>query len=154
MVRKVLWSGGNVVTMLCETRAEGVRGTAVYRLIQDAKGTYGAFEKTKDERVLDIALSPDGTLAALMGPDGVSWKDYAGWQDKGAMSHPSPLHVLWLGDDELLVAGASYIERYEIGHAMSTPRPSPVSSVIPPRQPTAGSRGHPRVLRCHPWRCR
>jgi peptidoglycan/xylan/chitin deacetylase (PgdA/CDA1 family) len=120
MVRKVLWSSGNVVTMLCETRAEGVRGTAVYRLIQDAKGTYGAFEKTKDEHVLDIALSPDGTLAALMGPDGVSWKDYAGWQDRGAMSHPSPLHVLWLGDDELLIAGASYIERYEIGHAMST----------------------------------
>jgi peptidoglycan/xylan/chitin deacetylase (PgdA/CDA1 family) len=120
MVRKVLWSAGNVVTMLCETRAEGVRGTAVYRLTQDSQGAYGAFEKTKDQKVLDITLSPDGTLAALMGPDSVSWKEYAGWQDKGSMSHPSPLHVLWLGDDELLIAGASYIERYAIGGAGST----------------------------------
>jgi peptidoglycan/xylan/chitin deacetylase (PgdA/CDA1 family) len=118
-VRKILWSGP-VVTMLCETRAEGVRGTAVYRLSQDAQGTYGQFERTKDQKVLDITLSPDGTLAALMGPDGVSWKDYASWQDKGSMSAPSPLHVLWLGDDELLVAGAAFTERYAIGSASAT----------------------------------
>jgi hypothetical protein len=67
-----------------------------------------------------VVLSPNGALAALMGPDGVSWKDYATWQDKGKMSHPSPLHVLWLGDDEILVAGTSLTERYAIAAGTST----------------------------------
>jgi len=119
-VRKVIWSAGNVVTMLCETRSGGVRGTAVFRLSQDAQGAYGSFVRTDDKGVLDVALSPDGTRAALMSADGVSWKDYATWQDKGKLVHPSPLHVLWLGDDELLVAGAFFIERYSIGDATST----------------------------------
>jgi peptidoglycan/xylan/chitin deacetylase (PgdA/CDA1 family) len=120
MVRKVIWSSGNVVTMLCETRDAGARGTAVYRLVQDAQGLFGAFTQTADKDVHDIVLSPDGSLAALMGSDGISWKDYASWQDKGRMTHPSPLHVLWLGDAELLVAGAVYIERYALGTAAST----------------------------------
>jgi peptidoglycan/xylan/chitin deacetylase (PgdA/CDA1 family) len=119
-VRKVIWSAGNIVTMLCETRTAGVRGTAVFRLSQDAQGTYGSFARTADKGVLDIALSPDGSRAALMSADGVAWKDYATWEDRGKLAHPSPLHVLWLGDDELLVAGAWFIERYSIGTSVST----------------------------------
>ena len=120
MVRKVLWSVGNIVTMLCETRDAGTRGTAVYRLMQDAQGVYAAFQQTADKDVRDIVLSPDGNLAALMGSDGVSWKNYATWQDKGKMTHPRPLHVLWLGDEELLVAGAAYTERYSLDTGAST----------------------------------
>ena len=113
-VKKVIWSTANVVTMLCENRAGGVRGTAVYRLTQDAQATYGAFTRMDDAGVLDITLSPDGSRAALMTADGVTWKDYATWKDRGKMAHPSPLHVLWLSDDELLVAGAYFIERYAV----------------------------------------
>ncbi len=113
-VQKVIWSTGNVVTMLCASRAGGVQGTAVYRLTQDAKGTYGVFTRMDDVGVLDITLSPDGSRAALMTADGVSWKDYVTWKDQGRMSHPSPLHVLWLSDDEMLVAGAYFIERYTV----------------------------------------
>ena len=119
-VRKVIWSAGNVVTMLCETRSAGVRGTAVFRLSQDSQGTYGTFARTADNGALDITLSPDGTRAAVMNADGVTWKDYATWQDRGALAHPSPLHVLWLGDDDLLVAGSYFIERYSIGSKTST----------------------------------
>lgn len=119
-VRKVIWSTGNIVTMLCETRSSGVRGTRVFRIAQDAKGTYGSFEQTKDQGVLDIELSPGGSLAALMSADGVSWKDYASWEDKGKITHPSPLHVRWLGEDELLVAGVYFIERHAIGSGTST----------------------------------
>lgn len=119
-VQKVIWSPTNVVTMLCETRSGGVRGTAVYRLTQDANGVFGAFQQTKDQGVQDVSLSPDGTRAALMTAQGVSWKDYASWQDKGSLKHPGPLHVLWLADDELLIAGASFTERYTIGSGSST----------------------------------
>jgi peptidoglycan/xylan/chitin deacetylase (PgdA/CDA1 family) len=119
-VRKVLWSAGNVVTMLCETRNGGVRGTTIFRLSQDAGGAYGTFVRTEDKDVRDVTLSPDGLRAALMTPDGVTWKDYATWQDQGRFSHPDPLHVLWLGDEELLVAGSFFIERYSLGAASST----------------------------------
>jgi peptidoglycan/xylan/chitin deacetylase (PgdA/CDA1 family) len=119
-VLKVIWSPGNVVTMLCETRTGGVQGTAVYRLTQDGNGVFSAFQQTKDQGVNDISLSPDGSRAALMTAQGVSWKDYATWRDRGSMSHPSPLHVLWLADDELLIAGASYTERYNTGSSAST----------------------------------
>ncbi len=30
-----------------------------------------------------MTLSPDGTLVALLRPDGISWNDYAAWQEKG-----------------------------------------------------------------------
>jgi peptidoglycan/xylan/chitin deacetylase (PgdA/CDA1 family) len=120
MVSKVIWSSANVVTMLCATRSLGVRGTAVYRLVQDNAGSYGAFRKTADSSALDITPSPDGTLAAVMTPTGVTWKDYATWQDRGSMSHPGPLHVLWLSADELLVAGTWITERYSITTRTST----------------------------------
>jgi peptidoglycan/xylan/chitin deacetylase (PgdA/CDA1 family) len=120
MVRKVIWSNDNIVTMLCETRESGVQGTAVYRLVQDVRGSYGAFTQTGDRGVRDITVSPDGSEAALMNADGVSWKDYASWKDKGRMVHPTPLHVLWLGEAEILVAGAAYTERYAIDSGAST----------------------------------
>jgi peptidoglycan/xylan/chitin deacetylase (PgdA/CDA1 family) len=119
-VTKVLWSTANVITMLCETRASGVRGTAVYRLSQDAKGVYGLFERTQDSGILDVALSPSGSLVALMTSVGVTWKDYASWKNKGTMAHPSPRYVLWLDDEEFIVAGEYFIERYAIATGTAT----------------------------------
>ncbi|HVO40488.1 MAG TPA: polysaccharide deacetylase family protein, partial [Spirochaetia bacterium] len=119
-VRKVIWSEGNIVTMLCETRASGVRGSAIYRLAQDAQGRYGSFVQMPDSGVLDISLSPDGTYAALTNDTGVSWRDYVTWQEKGKAAQPSPLHVLWLSQDELLLAGAFYIERFSVATGAST----------------------------------
>ncbi len=52
--------------------------------------------------------------------DGVSWRDYATWQEKGRLAHPSPLHVLWLSQDELLLAGAFFIERLSLATGAST----------------------------------
>ena len=119
-VRKVIWSSNNVVTLLCETRTSGVRGTAVFRLSTDAQGRYGSFQQTADRGVLDISLSPDESLAAIREADGVSWRDYASWAEKGRAAHPSPLHVLWLSQDELLVAGAYFIERLSLATGGST----------------------------------
>ncbi len=119
-VRKVIWSSGNIVTMLCETRSAGVRGTAVFRLSTDAQGRYGTFEQTGDTGILDIILSPDESEAAIMEADGVSWRDYAAWKEKGRAAHPAPLHVLWLSQDELLLAGAYFIERLSLASGTAT----------------------------------
>ncbi|HTO23220.1 MAG TPA: polysaccharide deacetylase family protein, partial [Spirochaetia bacterium] len=130
---------GNVVTMLCETRNGGVRGTAIFRLTQDSGGAYGAFTRTDDQDVRDVSLSPDGTRAALMTPDGVTWRNYATWQEQGTLAHPDPLHVLWLGDDELLVAGAWYIERHSLGDSSGS-SPGGASTLLALSQP--GEFGH------------
>jgi peptidoglycan/xylan/chitin deacetylase (PgdA/CDA1 family) len=120
MVSKVLWSSQNVVTMLCTTLSRGVRGTAVFRLAQNATGAYGSFQRTADQGVLDVTLSPDGSQAALMTQQGVTWKDYASWQDKGKMTYVSPLHVLWLSNSELVVAGTWTTERYSLATGRRT----------------------------------
>ncbi|HUI69292.1 MAG TPA: polysaccharide deacetylase family protein [Spirochaetia bacterium] len=114
VVRKVIWSTGNIVTMLCETRSDGIRGTTVFRLTTDAQGHYGTFVQTADTGVLDINLSPDESVAAIMEADAVSWRDYATWKEKGRAAQLSPVHVLWLSQDELLVAGAYFIDRLSV----------------------------------------
>jgi peptidoglycan/xylan/chitin deacetylase (PgdA/CDA1 family) len=119
-VRKVIWSIASIVTILCDTRASGVRGSAVFRLAMDQQGRYGSFVQTRDSGVLDIVLSPDESLAALMEPDAVSWRDYASWEEKGRAAEPSPLHVLWLSQEELLIAGAYFIERLSLAAGTST----------------------------------
>lgn len=119
-VSKVVWSSANIVTILCQTRARGVQGSTVFRLSQDAQGRYGSFQKTDDVGVLDISLSPDETRAALMDANGVSWRDYASWLEKGKAALPSPLHVLWLSQAELLVAGVWSIERLSVTSGTST----------------------------------
>lgn len=119
-VRKVVWSAGNVVTMLCQTRSAGRRGSAIYRMAGDAQGRFAGFTKTADEGVRDIVLSPDESTIALLGEKEVVLKDYPAWQDRGRVQHPSPLHALWLAGSELLIAGASFIERWSVSEAKRT----------------------------------
>jgi peptidoglycan/xylan/chitin deacetylase (PgdA/CDA1 family) len=118
-VQKVIWSRANIVTVLCETRSAGVRGTTVFRLSADAQGRYGSFVQTADTGVLDISLSPDESLAAVREADGVSWRNYAAWSEMGRLAQPAPLHVLWLSQDELLLAGAFFIERLSLATGTS-----------------------------------
>jgi peptidoglycan/xylan/chitin deacetylase (PgdA/CDA1 family) len=61
--------------------------------------------------VRDLVLSPDESTVALVTADGVSWKDYASWTDRGRHAHASPMQVQWIADGELLVAGAWITER-------------------------------------------
>jgi peptidoglycan/xylan/chitin deacetylase (PgdA/CDA1 family) len=119
-VRKVVWSAGNVVTMLCQTRSGGREGSAVYRMAGDAGGRFGGFIQAGGEGVRDIVLSPDEAAAALLGENEVVLKDYATWQDSGRVAHPSPLHALWLDQSELLVAGKFFIERVSLPEAKAT----------------------------------
>ena len=115
-----------------------MRGTAVYRLVQDAQGLYGTFQQTRTRMCSTSPSLPTEALPPCMGPDGVSWKDYASWQDKGNMNHPSPCTCCGSGMTELLVAGASYIERYAIGTRRSTLRGGvPAGGVRPLRADAA-----------------
>jgi peptidoglycan/xylan/chitin deacetylase (PgdA/CDA1 family) len=113
-VRKVLWSAANVLTVLCQSRNGGKTGSTIFRLAPDADGRLSRFQKTPETDVRDVALSPGEGLVALMRASDVAWKDYATWKDIGRAGHPSPLRVLWLSDDELLIAGAWFTEKRSI----------------------------------------
>lgn len=114
LVRKVLWSSNNTVTILCETWKGGKGGTTVFRLIPELGGRLVKFQQTADTGVRDIAISPDEDLVALTRNSDVVWKDYSTWKDVGSLAHPSPLHVDWLDDDEILIAGSYFTERYSL----------------------------------------
>jgi len=119
-VRRVVWSRGNVITILCEARSGGKAVTSVFRLAGDASGAFGPFARAAETGVRDLVLSPDEATVALVAADGVSWKDYASWSDRGRSAQVSPLQVLWIADNELLVAGAWTTERVRIDSGSST----------------------------------
>ena len=110
-VRRVVWSRANVITILCGARSGGKEVTTVFRLVPDASGAFGPFVPASETGVRDLVLSPDESTVALVTADAVSWKDYASWKDRGLAKRVSPLAVLWIADNELLVAGAWTTER-------------------------------------------
>ncbi len=119
-VRKVLWSSANVLTVLCEARNGGKTGSTIFRITPEADGRMSRFQRTPEADVKEITLSPGGELVALMRGNDVAWKDYATWTDRGRADHPSPLHVLWLDDQNLLIAGTWFTEKRSILTGEST----------------------------------
>jgi peptidoglycan/xylan/chitin deacetylase (PgdA/CDA1 family) len=110
-VRRVVWSRANVITILCSAQSGGKAVTTVFRLVPDASGSFGPFVPAPETGVRELVLSPNEAMVALVTADAVSWKDYASWKDRGRAGQVSPLAVLWIADNELLVAGAWTIER-------------------------------------------
>jgi peptidoglycan/xylan/chitin deacetylase (PgdA/CDA1 family) len=119
-VRRVVWSRANVITILCSAQSGGKAVTSVFRLVPDASGSFGPFTPAAEAGVRDLVLSPDEATVALVTADGVSWKDYATWKDRGRLAHASPMHVLWIADNELLVAGAWTTERVRLDTGAAT----------------------------------
>jgi peptidoglycan/xylan/chitin deacetylase (PgdA/CDA1 family) len=114
VLKKVLWSSGNTLTLFCETWRSGTKGSTLFRLSPDSEGRFGSFQQLTDVGIRDVSLSPNGSRVALMRDNDVVWKEYATWKTAGNAYHPSPLHVVWLSDEELLIAGTWIIERYTI----------------------------------------
>jgi peptidoglycan/xylan/chitin deacetylase (PgdA/CDA1 family) len=119
-VRRVVWSRANVITILCGAQSGGKEVTTVFRLVPDASGAFGPFVPAAETGVRDLVLSPDEATVALVTADAVSWKDYASWKDRGRSARVSPLAVLWIADNELLVAGSWTTERLRTDTGAST----------------------------------
>lgn len=111
-IGRVLWSRGNVITVLTSGRAGGTPESRVYRLVEQ-NGEFG-FEQTSDQNVRNVVLSPDEARAAVLMNDRVVIRDYRTWQQLDSISHPDPLHVVWRGSTRIAIAGRQYTEEVNL----------------------------------------
>lgn len=119
-IRRVAWSRDGVVTVLCAGPSGGTTVGTLFRLVPDAAGSPGPFVQSPETGVRDVVLSPDGTKIALVRDGEVVWKDHASWRDLGRSAQADPRHVLWISDDELLVAGGWTTERVRVDTGAAT----------------------------------
>ncbi|MBN2050589.1 MAG: polysaccharide deacetylase family protein [Spirochaetales bacterium] len=110
VVKKVLWSLDDMITLLTGSIEKGKNTTGVYRFNLRQRNTPPVFLKTDDVGVTDIVLSPDGQTAALLTADSLVLKDYETWVDKNEHSHQQPLAASWIDNKQIIVSGSDVTE--------------------------------------------
>ena len=108
LVKSVLWSKDDVITLLASGLTGGQEVTSVFRLDLASQAT--AFTKTDDAAVSRIELSPDETKAALLTPAAVQFKDYKSWKESKKIDYEKPLHAVWTKENELVVGGTWLVQ--------------------------------------------
>lgn len=113
-VKRVLWTRAGTITLLTEGRQMGQPRSAVFRLQGYSASAVPAFQKTADQGIMDLQLSPDeGTVAAVQA-DGIALYSAESWARQKTRPHPMPIHVLWSTDEELVVAGTYFTELWNL----------------------------------------
>lgn len=79
-----------------------------------AADTPPAFRRMPESGVLDMIRSPAGERIALLLEDRVSLRDPLLWKEVQVILHPRPLHLLWVSEEELIIAGAYWTELYDL----------------------------------------
>ncbi len=114
VVKRLLWNEGGTVTVLTEEIDQGNVQTRLFRLPVARDGSPAAFRELKEAGLRDLVLSPDGSAVALLFDDRVELRGYEGWDSRGRHRHDVPLAVKWLGEEELVIAGRSTIEVWNV----------------------------------------
>jgi peptidoglycan/xylan/chitin deacetylase (PgdA/CDA1 family) len=109
-VQDVLWSSGDIITVLTNSFADGGRKSDLYRIDLTGESEVLSFQQFPGSGVVGLGLSPDQKLVAVMRKDGVDLKEYESWKSISAWTHADPMHVLWPSDQELLIAGKNHTE--------------------------------------------
>ena len=119
-IEQVVWTVGGGITILTRHIEGGNLGSAIYRLdLSKPTGPF-VFARTEDTDVTNMALdTASPSYIALLSPNGVTLKDYASWRTVRTITHPDPLHILWTGNGNLVIAGRYYIELVDISSAES-----------------------------------
>lgn len=110
LVKSIVWSSGDIITVLTESFENGGRKSGLYRIDLTVDSDVLTFQKIPGEGTLGIELAPDESLIAVIRSDGVDLKSYDTWASRSTFAHPSPLHVLWPSEEELLIAGKELTE--------------------------------------------
>lgn len=114
VIKKVLWSSLDLITILTSKIENGEKTTTIYRLDLREESDALVFGKLNDTGINDIIPSTNYTYVALLKDDEVRLKNYARWSDYSSISHIKPLHCLWRGEEELIIAGLERIELVDI----------------------------------------
>lgn len=110
-VQTVLWSSTNVVTVLAGSIKSGESGSTVFRLRVDGSSSTMSFERAEDEGVSEISLSTDERLVAMVTGDSIVVRNHESWQEIRSISIDSPIHVVWIDEENLVVGSESTVER-------------------------------------------
>jgi len=114
IVRSVIWPSGGAVTVFTGSLRDGDRSSGAYRITAPSDpsllGLAPAVRQLDVKKAVELALSPDGTKAAVVTSSGVTIRSYIDWALKAEIAAPGARKALWISEDRLVVAGSSLIE--------------------------------------------
>ncbi len=105
IVTKVLWSKGDLITLLAKSIENGEIKSSLFRLDIPVEGDIPSFTQTLNEGVRDIILSPDEIQIALVTDDNILIYNYATFYKKNEIEFDMPISALWRSETELIIAG-------------------------------------------------
>jgi len=114
-LRRVLWDESGYLTILAAGSENGRMKSQVFRIDATQMATTPVFQRLDMDGVEDILLSPDESQAAVIFQDLVAVFDYQSWSKKLEFTHPRVLQVAWIGEEQVVIAGANTIREYTLG---------------------------------------
>ncbi|WP_319476638.1 polysaccharide deacetylase family protein [Marispirochaeta aestuarii] len=118
MVKKVLWSSGDIITLLTDGLVKGSDRSQLFRLNLPAGET--RFSLVDIDGVENLVLSPRGEMCSLILADRVEIRNYYSFNMIQSVSYNRPLHVLWRSDSQLIIAGAHETRLYDLEERSSS----------------------------------
>jgi peptidoglycan/xylan/chitin deacetylase (PgdA/CDA1 family) len=109
-VRQIEWSNLGRITVLTGGIEQGETRSAIFRLATGGDPESLVFERTDDEGVTEIRLSPDQARISLLRSDSVEIRDAATWRRERVVAYPEPVHAAWLDERRLLIGGRSTVD--------------------------------------------
>ncbi|MEW5815738.1 MAG: polysaccharide deacetylase family protein, partial [Spirochaetota bacterium] len=113
-LKRVLWSGSDIITLLAGSVVSGENKTSIFRLDLGKKQESYAFKQTDETGVRDIVLSWNEGRAAVIKGDTIVIRKYSTWEDEKVFTQPRPLFLLWKSENELIAAGTYFINNLYI----------------------------------------
>jgi peptidoglycan/xylan/chitin deacetylase (PgdA/CDA1 family) len=113
-LRRVLWDEDGFLTILTAGSENGRVKSQVFRIDVTEMASTPVFQRLDMDGVEDILMSPDKSQAAVIFRDRVVIHDYKSWHKKLEFPHPRVLQVAWIGEGQLVIAGADTIQEYSL----------------------------------------
>lgn len=109
-IKRVLWPASEILTILVEGVFEGRRESGLYRLdLSDERDIY-SFERLDTPDFVDVFFGPDEDTGVLLAEHVVTIYDYKEWEPRQRFQHENLQRLVYINDDEILLAGADIIE--------------------------------------------
>ncbi|MCL2294206.1 MAG: polysaccharide deacetylase family protein [Spirochaetes bacterium] len=107
-IQNLVWDKTGTVTILTSTIIRGKKESALFRLNTAAKEP--TFTRLAESRIFDIVASDDMTRVALIKENSVVIMQHQSWTAIREYSFNTPLHVIWLNNDDIAIFGKNSSE--------------------------------------------